>query len=151
MNLASFLAHAAKLEYEAERTYLKLTEMIDSLEHKDAVAFFHEMAGYAAQHCQEVMTLAGIADISELPQSGYSWPTGAPPESVSPLPVIGETIDLDRAMEMALTAERGAVQFYEQAASSSSDPEVKTLAEAFAVEERGHVLALERFMGCKPY
>ena len=97
------------------------------------------------------MQRAGMTEVSALPESGYVWGSGAGPESLSPLPVAGDVVDLDSAMINALKAESGAVAFYEHIAQSSSEAEVRMLAGTFAVEERAHVLALERFLGRKPY
>ena len=151
MNLASFLAHSVKLEYEAELMYRKLSGALDPVVNKDAVVFFQEMAGYAQRHLQEVMQRAGIADVSELPESGYVWGDDAAAESISLLPAANTAVDLDQAMELALGAECRAAAFYEQAASSSPEPKVRSLAAEFAAEERGHALQLERFIGRKPY
>jgi rubrerythrin len=151
MNLDTFLAHAVKLEHEAAVIYAKSAEVVTAAENQDAAAFFSEMAGYANVHLSDVMARAGYNDVSELPQVSYQWGNNSAPESMNPIPASGEIIDLDSAMSRALDAERRAVVFYEEAAQSSLDPKVRALALEFATEERGHVLALERFMGLKPY
>lgn len=151
MNLDTFLAHAVKLENEAAVTYAKSVEVVTAAQNQDAAAFFREMAGYANLHLNDVMRQAGYKDVSDLPQIVYRWGNQAAPETLSPLPVSGEIIDLDSAMTRALDAERRAVVFYEETAQSSADPRVRALALEFAAEEREHVLALERFMGSKPY
>lgn len=151
MNLETFLAHAVKLEHEASVIYAKSAEVVAAPENQDAVAFFREMAGYASTHLSDVMARAGYRNASELRKISYQWGNGSAPESLSPIPSAGDIIDLDSAVTMALDAERGAVAFYEGAAQSSLDSQVRALALEFAAEERGHVLALERFMGLKPY
>ncbi len=151
MNLDTFLAHAVKLEHEAALIYAKSAEVVAAAENREAVAFFREMAGYADMHLSDVMARAGYKDVSELPQRAYLWGNHSAPETMSPIPVPGEIIDLDSAMTRALDAERRAVVFYEEAAQSSTDSQVRVLAQEFATEDRRHVLALERFMGLKPY
>lgn len=151
MNLATFLAHAVRLESEAECIYRQSAEALDPAQYADAVAFFGEMAGYARQHLEETMSRAGMNDLTSLPAAGYVWDGAAAPESVE-LPSTGDAVlDLDRAMSLALAAERRAAAFYAQVADAAGEPAVTALAETFAAEERAHVLALERFMGDKPY
>ncbi|MDP1524411.1 MAG: ferritin family protein [Rhodocyclaceae bacterium] len=150
MNLDTFLAHAVKLEYEATVIYAK-SAVVTAEENQDAAAFFREMAGYANMHLGDVMARAGYKDVSELPQLAYQWGNHSAPETMSPIPTSGDIIDLDSAMARALDAERRAVVFYEEAAQSSLDSKVRALALEFATEERDHVLALERFMGLRPY
>jgi rubrerythrin len=151
MNLDTFLAHAVKLEHEAALIYAKSAEVVAGSENQDTVAFFREMAGFANMHLSDVMARAGYKDLSELPQLSYQWGDHSAPETMSPIPASGDIIDLDSAMTRALDAERRAVAYYEEAAQSSLDSQVRALALEFAAEERGHVLALERFMGLKPY
>jgi len=151
MSLPSFLAHAVKLEYEAEKIYRETAELITRMDPSHAGEFFKEMAGYAKQHLDSIMHRAGITDITELPQVGYIWGTDPVPESIAPPPAADSGIDLDDAMALALDAERRAAAFYAEVATTSLDPIVKVLANTFAAEEREHVLALERFMGAKPY
>jgi len=150
MDRTSFLAHAIQLEDEAERIYRRSAEVIDPAVNPEAAAFFREMAGYANHHLAEIMELAGIKDIAGVaPASPYG--EGGAPEALSPAPVSGDVIDLDSAMAMALAAERRAATFYEAIAAAAKDSQVAELAARFAEEEGGHVLALERFQGLKPY
>lgn len=151
MTLDSFLAHAIKLEYEAETVYRRSAEIIDAEQNAHAVAFFREMAGYAQLHAEDVRRRAGRAGIASLPETAFVWDKGAAPESIAPAPVLGDIIDLDSAMKMALAAEQRSANFYASVAGSAADPEVRRLAEEFASEERAHVLAIEQFMGLKPY
>lgn len=151
MKFESFLAHAVRLEHESEKMYRKAVEVIDAQENPEAAAFFLEMAGYAKLHFDEVFKHAGYVELSQLPESGYQWGEDAAPESLSPFPKADEIIDLDSAMTRALEAERRSALFYESVARSSTDPAIKALADDFSAEERSHVLALERFMGLKPY
>jgi len=53
--------------------------------------------------------------------------------------------------QLALVAKRNAAEWYEAIAEAATDRDVRTLAVEFALEERLHVLALERFLGRRPY
>jgi rubrerythrin len=151
MNLSAFIAHAVKLEREAAAIYRKSSEMIDPIKNRDEVAFFQEMAGYAQQHLQEVMKRAGVSEDFLLPAEGYLWGRAPSPEAITPLPTATDLLDLDGAMALALDAECRAVDFYAGVVKTATEAEVLQLAECFVAEERQHVLALERFMGLKPY
>ena len=151
MNLDTFLAHAVKLEHEASLIYAKSVEVVAARGSLEAEAFFREMAHYSNLHLGKMMTRAGINNVSELPQQSYLWGSRSAPETLNPVPTSSDIIDLDSAMTMALDAERRAVAFYESAAQSSADPQVKALALEFVAEEREHVVALERFSGLLPY
>ncbi len=151
MSLQSFLAHAIKLEHEAETIYRKSAEIINAIEMPDSAAFFLEMAGYAKRHLEEIMRRAGLTEMPELPPLAYVWGNNPAPETITPAPTAGSCLNLDEAMALALSAERRAEAFYAEVAATSPAAEVRALAEAFAAEEREHVLALERFMGSKPY
>lgn len=149
MNQQDFLAHAVKLESEAEAIYRRSVATVDAAGNPAAAAFLAEMAGYSAMHRDSVMRRAGWTDLAQLPATGYRWGTAAAPETLAPLPP--GHIELDKLMSMALDAERRAATFYAEIADTSADSEVRRLAGDFAAEERRHVLALERFLGLKPY
>ncbi len=51
------------------------------------------------------------------------------------------------AIEMAMEIEKNGEVFYNAAAAKSADPEVKTLFEDLAVQERGHYQVFERMLG----
>lgn len=146
MNLATFLAHAVKLEWEAQKHYQNLAEVMQELHSHEVAAFFHEMVGFSTRHFHEAMQRAGFSDISELPDIDYQWPAEMAPEVLS-----GNIVDLDRAMQLSLEAERRGADFYAGIAARSTDPEVRHIASTFAAEEREHEQALLRFIGVQPY
>lgn len=151
MDHDTFLAHAVRLEHEAHTVYCKSAEVMEASGNTDAAEFFREMAGYAQLHLQSVMKRAGFADIAEVPPTVYVWDKNPAPESLLPLPTVADIIDLESAITLGLHGERRAVAFYASVAQSAADQQTREMAEEFAAEERGHVLALERFLGVKPY
>lgn len=149
MDMMTFLAHAIKLELEAENAYRKSAVAMDLVGNADAAAFFRKMGEYSHLHYEEAMRRAGFNDLSEMPDWEFHWPDNLAPESLGP---ISDEIllDLEGAVSLALTAERRGVSFYAAIVQRANDPQVKILAEEIAGEEREHVLALERFMAWKP-
>ena len=148
MDMRSFLAHAVHLELEAEMVYLHLIDLTKERGTQAASRFFEEMANYSRLHRQTAMKRAGFATLHDVPAIDDAYTVGGetPELGGARLP-----LDLEAATSLALAAERRGIAVYDQVARSTDDAEIKTLATAFAAEERDHVLALERFMGLKPY
>jgi rubrerythrin len=149
MDMHAFFAKAIGLELAAERIYRKLADCIRSPERRDTAEFFLEMAEFSRRHRERIADKADSAGI-RLAEGADSPSAGELGEMPHPAAVSGNC-DLDGAMELALAAEHRGVAFYENFARVAVDLRVRELADEFAEEERGHVLALERFMGLKPY
>ena len=142
-----FFIQAIRLEYAAERAYRLLVDLVIAQGQLDSMEFFDQMAEYSRTHREAIMRQAGIGDLSAIALEGDCAGVGEVPRVDPSAP----PADLNAAMEFALAAERNGVAFYEAMARMADDPQLRTEAENFAAEERAHVLALERFMGLKPY
>lgn len=142
-NIHTFLAHAIRLESAAAQRSDELADAMQTWGNKEVEAFFRRMAEYSRLHLKEAMARAGFRQISELPDDGYEWPDGVPPESSDWWGVDG-LMGIEHAMEMALEGEQRGLDYYEYIASSSSNAKVRAMAEEFAAEEREHVAELER-------
>lgn len=149
MNISTFLAHAVKLELETEEAYLYLVELMTTRGNHDVAEFFREMAGYCRLHRDTAMRRAGFDDSTDIHSIIASWP-GSNSETPD-LKDFESPLDLDGAMSLSLAAERRGVAFYEGIVRTTTDTQIRLHAEEFASEERGHVLALERFFGLEPY
>ncbi|MCX7175168.1 MAG: ferritin family protein [Proteobacteria bacterium] len=149
MDMITFLAHAVRLELEAEKAYRKAASAMDMLKNVEAAAFFRQMGEYSHLHYQEAMRRAGFNDLSEMPALEFRWPDNVAAESLGSVSD-DEILDLEAAIGLALGAERRGVDFYVSIGNAATDPQVKALAEEIAGEEREHVTALERFMAWKP-
>ena len=145
--IQEFFTQALRLECAAERAYRQLVELVVAQGQLDAMEFFHQMAEYSREHREAIMQQAGIADLPDLAAGGACAGVGEVPRGEPAAP----PADLDAAMALALAAEQNGVAFYEATARTAADPEVRTLAESFAEEERQHVQALQHFMGLQPY
>ena len=95
------------------------------------------------------MRRAGFDDSTDIHSIIVSW-LGSNTETPD-LKEFEGPLDIDDAMSLALAAERRGVAFYEEVSRATTDTQTRLHAEEFASEERGHVLALERFFGLKPY
>lgn len=149
MDIRVFLAHAVKFELEAEEAYRKLADIMAVRGNNDTAEFFREMAAYSSLHRLIAMKRAGFDDSTDVHAIVDSWSGGV----IETLDIknINDTLDLDGAMSVALAAEKRGVAFYVGVSQITADEQICHLAEEFAAEERGHVLALERFQGRKAY
>jgi rubrerythrin len=150
MEMRIFLAHAVKLEFETEEAYLKLAAHMDEQENRDVADFFREMAGFSRVHGEAARMRAGFDATTDIHDIVDAWSGSDEGEVPDPAKFTGP-LNLDDAMALALSTERHGVNFYEGVSRTATDPETLLLAEQFASEERGHVLALERFFGLEPY
>ena len=141
-SIHTFLAHAIRLEAAAAQRSDELADAMQTWGNKDVEAFFRRMADYSRLHLKEAMARAGFRQITELPDDGYEWPDGVPPESSDWWGVDG-LMGIEHAIEMALEGERRGLEYYEHIARIASNPKVKAAAEEFAAEEREHVAELE--------
>jgi hypothetical protein len=142
-SIHTFLAHAIRLESAAAQRSDELAAAMQTWGNKDVEAFFRRMAEYSRLHLKEAMARAGFRQITELPDDGYEWPDGVPPESSDWWGVDG-LMGIEHAIEMALEGERRGLEYYEHVARTTSNPKVRAAAEEFAAEEREHVAELER-------
>lgn len=148
MVLNEFLLLAARYERDAELIYRHATVLAHAQGKSDVAAFLAEMAGYSRHHLEDALQRAGLADPADLPPPAV--PAGSSPEAVDTGRLDAIT-ELDDAMHLALEAERRGLAFYEVQKRGGSDATTRDMAATFADEERSHVLALERFLGLKPY
>ena len=151
MDISIFLAHTVKIELETEEAYLKLVELMADRGNHDVAAFFREMAGYSNLHRNAAMRRAGFDDSTDIHGIIDLWQGGNAETEIPELGNLESPLDLEGAMELSLAAEKRAADFYEGVARTTDDTQIHLLAEEFAAEERGHVLALERFFGREPY
>lgn len=137
-----FLAHAVRLEAAAAQRSEELADAMQTWGNKEVEAFFRKMAEYSRLHLKDAMNRAGFRAYSEIPQDGYTWPDGVPPESTDWWAVDG-LLDIGGAIEMALAGEKRGHEYYAGVARATSNPTVRAMAEEFAAEEAEHVEMLE--------
>lgn len=144
-SIHTFLAHAIRLEAAAAQRSDELADAMQTWGNREVEAFFRRMAEYSRLHLKEAMARAGFRQFSEVPDDGYQWPDGVPPESSDWWGVDG-LMGIEHAIEMALEGEKRGLAYYEQIAGSTSSERVRAAAEEFAAEEREHVAELEKVL-----
>lgn len=146
-DLRFFLSRAIDLEAEAAAGYDQLEQAMLRAGNEDLAALFHQLGGYSRLHLGEVRERyrAEAGDDEPLPPGDFRWPDGASPES--PLAAL-EAMPANRreALQLALTLERRACDFYSVVAGETRSESVQELAQLFVEEESDHVDQLERWL-----
>ena len=141
--LPEFLAHAIAMEQEAADRYLELADMMEAHRNDAVSTVFRDMCRYSEMHRDSIGERVGAIELPKLRSWEFRWRT--PPE-------VGGEEGFDYLMEPyhALRYARGnevrSMKYYRAAAGDTQDAELQRLANAFAEEEKEHVLALDQWL-----
>lgn len=145
-SLALFLAHAIALETEAGERYEELAGAMEMHNNQEVAALFRRMAEFSRLHAAEVRARAEChSPLPRLHPWEFRWNAPEPPES-GDLMQAHYLMTPYHAIAFALGNERRGWEYYDTAARSAVDPEIRPLAQAFADEEAEHVATLERWL-----
>jgi rubrerythrin len=147
LSLMDALDLATLIEVEAFKRYTQFAERLGIGAEGDAASVFESMAVNENKHGEQIaerrVALFGdqrprvkITDIFDVEAPDYGAPTGG----MSPL----------KAYRVALSSERKAHAFYDQALRQISHPEVKALFEELREEEAEHVQMIEAIIAKLP-
>lgn len=142
---ALFLAHACALEDAAANRFADLSEAMKTYGNADVAAFFGKMAEFSRLHLADARKRSGFRDLPVLAAEDFQWPDGDSPEAAS-MEGSHYLMTVDYALELALDSEKRGHAFYADVAATTTDPEVRMMAEEFASEEAEHVAELERWI-----
>jgi len=147
LSLMDALDLATLIEVEAYKRYTQFAERLGHRAEGDAASVFESMAVNENKHGEQIaerrIALFGdqrprvkISDIFDVEAPEY----GAPTRGMSPL----------KASWVALSAEKKAFDFYDQALRHVNQPEVKALFEELRDEEAEHVQMVEAIIAKLP-
>jgi len=147
LTLMDALDLAAVIELEAFKRYTQFAEQLGSRDSGDAGAVFRSMAANENKHCEQLaerrVALFGeqrpkvtIDDIFDVEAPDF----GAPRGNMSPL----------KAYRVALSSEKKAFAFYDQALRYVTQPDVKALFEELGGEEAEHVAMVNEIIAKLP-
>ena len=141
-SLAELLAYALEIEREATTRYEELADQMEVHHNTEVAALFRRLAGYEREHTREIEHRIGATELPALAEWDYRW---VDPESPEAAPYDGAhyLMTVRQALELALHNEQRARDFYEGLAATLVEPGARTLAAAFAAEEREHVRYVE--------
>lgn len=141
---AQLYAHAIAIETEAAERYSDLGDaMAEQGQHSVAVLFFM-LSSFEARHLRE-LTRRTAGRVLPKVKADYSWREGEAPETVNFDAGVGQ-ITPQRALLMALDAEKRAKAFFEHAARVTKDPTTRALAREMAEEEAEHMILVQRVL-----
>jgi len=147
LTLMDALDLAALIELEAYKRYTQFAEQLGSRGIGDAGGVFQSMAVNENKHCEQLaerrLALFGdrppkvkLDDIFDVEAPDF----GAPRWNMSPL----------KAYHVALSSEKKAFAFYDEALRHVSQPDVRALFEELRDEEAEHVAMLNEIIGKLP-
>jgi len=147
LSLMDAIDLAALIEIEAHRRYTQFAERLGSRDAHDAGAVFESMAVNEGKHGEQLaerrFALFGnepptvkLDDIFDVEAPDF----GAPSMNMSPL----------KAYQVALSSEKKAYAFYDQALRHVDQPDVKALFAELRDEEADHVRMLEEIIAKLP-
>ena len=141
--LGGLLYHAYVIEAEAEARYLDLADQMEMHNNREVAALFRKLAEYEAKHAAHVEGLRPATPRPPLEPWDLSWVGNEAPESIAHGSV-NYQMTPRAALELSLTAEKAAYEFFKWLAGKAEFDEVREMAMSFAEEELEHVALLER-------
>jgi ferritin-like protein len=96
-------------------------------------------------HLEEAKKRGGFRDLPEIGSGEFDWPDIESPEAAA-IWGADPNMDVNQALQLALQAEEGGLAFYANVLESTSDPEIKAMAEEFVAEETEHVEAIQKWI-----
>ena len=148
-SVEEFLAHAIRLEDEAARRFEQLTSAMESYGNREVASLFRKLAHFSRLHLADARARSGFRDVPRLSAENELWGPGASPEACDDWACDPQIAPVE-ALSVALEGERRAYEFYRAVSSTSTDPEMRRLAQEFAEEEAEHVCDLEKWIAKTP-
>ena len=144
-DVAEFLAYAIKLEEDAAARFSDLAESMKTYGNREVAEFFGKMAHFSRLHLAEARKRAGFHTLPDMKPEDYKWPGDESPEATS-MEGSHYLMTTEYALSLALTSEENGYAFYHNVATTTTDTEVRTMAEEFAEEEAEHVAELKKWV-----
>ena len=143
-SVAGLLAHAHRMEAEAQACYEDLARRMDAHRRPELAEFFRKMALIEQKHIDQVSEMVDALELPSLDDAAVTWMAGDAPESMS-----ANAMALEgprEALKEAMRAEEQAVAFFEDVAVHTPDQSVRAMATELAAEERHHVALLRNWL-----
>jgi len=136
--VAELLAHAYRIEVDAEERYLMLADQMETHNNPELALMFRKFAGHEKHHAEEIREQMEGMNIPDIKPWDHKWGADESPEAVD-INAIRYNMTPWHALQKALDAERKAFDFFDRIACVTTDPEMKKWAEEFRAEEAEHV------------
>lgn len=137
-SLTDLLAVAYQIEVDAVERYTTLARQMETHNNAELAAVFRDLARAEGLHAEEIRRLAGGIDVDAHALRVAIWNRTESPEAVD-MGAAHYLMTRHEALQLALAGEERALAYYRDVARSTRNPQVRELAEKFAVEETEHV------------
>jgi rubrerythrin len=144
-DVAEFLAYAIKLEEDAAARFSDLSEAMKIYGNQEVAGFFGKMAHFSRLHLAEARKRSGFHKLPDMKPEDYKWPDDESPEATS-MEGSHYLMTAEYALDLALDSEERGFAFYDNVARTTTDSEIKMMAEEFAAEESEHVAELKKWI-----
>ncbi len=143
-SVASLLAHAHRMEAEAQARYEDLARRMEAHPQPELADFFRKMALIEQKHIDQVSEMVDALELPPLDDSAVGWAPGGAPETMAADAAGFESPR--QALQEAMRDEEQAVAFFEDVAAHTPDQSVRSMATELAAEERHHVALLRNWL-----
>jgi len=136
--LADLFAVAYQIEIDAVDRYTLLAEQMEIYNNPELVRVFRDLARAEGIHAEEIRRQAGDIDVVAHARRIAKWKKGESPEEAD-LAAAHYLMTPWHALQMALSGEKRAVEYFTYVVNTAKDPKIKEMAREFVEEEAGHV------------
>ncbi|GAA5177365.1 hypothetical protein GCM10025771_14290 [Niveibacterium umoris] len=140
-SVPEFYARAIAIEREAIACYNDFAGRMEALGNAETAQLFREIARQEEGHAQELVRCADGCRMPAISSASVPPPLSIAGDSAA---LIEASLSPIGAIQIAMSAERRAVSFYQNVSLTSPDPVVRELAESMILEEFEHLQLLER-------
>jgi len=145
MNLTELLALAYQIEADAVQRYTDLAEQMETHNNLDLVKVFRDLARAEGIHAGEIRKMAGDIDLVAEAKRLARWEKGGSPEEAD-LGAAHYRMTPWHALQLALTGEKRALEFFTSVVETTQDAKIKDMAAEFVEEEAEHVNLVYRLL-----
>jgi rubrerythrin/ferredoxin len=144
-SLDDFLGYAVKVEEDAAVHFEGMAAAMEECGNHEVAKLFAQLGSFSRLHLAEAQKRAGSIDAAAQVPPDYVWPDHATPERTSLWAGDPSLTRLD-ALRAALVGEKRGFEFYYAVAGTTSDPDIRDMANEFVKEEAEHVAVLEAWI-----
>lgn len=143
--LDEFMALAWQMEVEASERYVELADVMEVHNNLDVAALFRRLAMIEDIHARKISADMQWKSAPPTPPPAAPWAGPEAPET-TPIDEVHYLMQPYQALELALAAERRAVEFFDHLAAIATVPAVRDAAREMCADEREHVELVEAWL-----
>ncbi len=143
-SLADLFALAWQIEADAVERYKMLADQMETHNNLELVKVFRDLARAEGIHADEIRRLAGDIDVVAHARKTGGWQGDSPEEA--DLAAAHYLMTPWHALQMALTGEKRALEFFTGVVETTKDAKIKQMAAEFVEEEAEHVNLVHRLL-----